>query len=132
MVINKKDGTRQIYAIKDIADIRFDLKITGIEDLRKWNEVLTSFARLKCYPNPSNSEVTIEYNLPNNGSVELYIYDNSGKLVFKAIPENQINGLNKFVWHGKDIRNNTLPNGIYHCSVLFENQRINEKIIILK
>ncbi len=129
--VNKTDGTTVLFAISDIKEIKFD-GIVGVKDLEKWGEVLNAFNKLKCYPNPTNSAVTIEYNLPENGNADLNIYNNSGALVYKMPLENQLAGYNQVIWPGTDTRNNVLPNGIYHCSITFKNTKLHEKIIILK
>lgn len=131
MRVNKTDGTTVLFAIGDIKEIKFSGTV-GIKDLEKWGEVLNAFNKMKCFPNPTNSIVTIEYNLPENGNADLLIYNNSGALVYKKPLENQFAGYNQIIWAGTDIRNNILPNGIYHCNISFKNTKLQEKIIILK
>lgn len=131
MRVNKTDGTTVLFAINDVKEIKFTGTV-GIKDLEKWSEVLNAFNKLRCYPNPTNSSVTIEYNLPENGNADLFIYNNSGALVYKKPLENQIAGHNQVIWLGTDNNNNILPNGIYHCNITFKNTKLQEKIIILK
>jgi flagellar hook assembly protein FlgD len=52
--------------------------------------------------------------------------------MFQKLLENQTSGLNQIYWSGRDNNEKTLPNGIYHCQILQNKQKLQEKIIILK
>lgn len=131
MKVNKTDGTSELFPINEIQEIKFN-DLVGIEDFGKWKNAFITFNKLKCYPNPSRTDVTIEYDLPETGLVELCIYDNKGKLVDKKLFKNQIPGKNKYVFSWKDMNNNSLPSGIYHCNVLFKSTVLSDKILLIK
>jgi hypothetical protein len=132
MRVNKVDGSFVLFTINDIKDIKFVGPYTSTEDLKKMSGVLDAFNKLKCYPNPTNSRVTIEYYLPESGIADLYIYNNSGNMIYKKLLEDQFAGNNTTFWSGIDNGNNSLPSGIYHCCIIFKNTKLQEKIIILK
>ena len=90
--------------------------------------ILDSKSYLKLYPNPSASEVTIEYALSRAESVEITLYDNFGKLVYKLKNRTQHDaGVYKITLNGVE-----LPNGIYFCTLKTENEQRTEKLMIVK
>ena len=131
MRINKTDGTSVLYPISDIKEIKFD-KLVGINDYRKFSDALTTLTKLKVFPNPANSEVAFEFNLPEEGNVELTVYSNTGSLVCRKQFDNQSAGINRINWPCTDNNNNPLPNDIYYCSISSKNSKLFEKLIILK
>jgi len=76
------------------------------------------------HPNPFDTETTIKLNLQNAGSVELFIYDLSGR-IHKTITSEQLNpGKHRFTWYAKDF-----PQGVYFC-VFKTNESVQMKKII--
>ena len=135
MRVTKKDHagniTSEIYPIGEIQELRFAWRV-GTNDFGKWTGVLEAFTKLKCYPNPSAWEVTIEYELPETGPVNLTICDNQGKLIKNELFKDQITGRHQYVFTGKDMNNRLLPGGVYHCKVLFKNEILSNKIVLIK
>ena len=135
MRVTKKDSvgnfTSVIYPINEIKELRFAWRV-GIDDFGKWKDVMEAFTKLNCFPNPSAAEVTIEYELPETGPVNLSIYDNQGKLIKNELFKDQIIGKHQYVFNGKDQTSRSLPNGVYHCNVVFRNTLLSNKIILIK
>ena len=131
MRVNKKDGTIVYIPLSEILDIRFD-GLTGIDNFNKFKDVMLNFNQLKLYPNPTESSVTIEYELPESGNVDLKIFNSTGSLVYQNVFKNLINGRNQFLWNGLDMNNRLLRPGTYHCNVSFKGTNLFSKIIIIK
>lgn len=78
---------------------------TGIEET---NEL----SCLSLFPNPSNSEINLEFQTSNSDNIQVSIHDVYGRIM-KSIPVTQVNpGLQKVC---TDI--STLPIGFYYCTV---------------
>jgi hypothetical protein len=66
------------------------------------------FQLLQNYPNPFNPSTTIDYELPNAGSVKIIVYDISGKEVKTLINEFRQAGSYNVIFDGKN-----LASGVY-------------------
>ncbi|HMU78124.1 MAG TPA: T9SS type A sorting domain-containing protein, partial [Bacteroidia bacterium] len=79
--------------------------------------------RFSVSPNPNNGNFKIMYLLPQNSKGTFEVFDITGKKVFNYnLP--QWSTLQNF-----DL--SFLANGVYHCSITSNNQRVNKKLIIL-
>ena len=78
------------------------------------------------YPNPFNNEATITYNIPDNGTVKLQVYNSIGELVSELVNEPQNNGKHAVVFSQKD-----LPSGMYTFKLEYINAS-KTKTLVLK
>lgn len=131
MRVNKADGSNVLFPINEIHNIKF-IDLVGIEDYGKWKDVLITFNKLKCYPNPFGSDVTIEYETPEIGIVILTIFDTNGSMIYRNQIKDQPAGKHTFVWNGKSLNDQILPPGVYHCTVSFMNYNLYDKVILIK
>jgi PKD repeat protein len=60
------------------------------------------------YPNPFSGDATLTYNIPENGSVKLNVYNAIGELVTELVNEKQESGKHSVVFSQK-----SLPEGMY-------------------
>ncbi|HNW70419.1 MAG TPA: T9SS type A sorting domain-containing protein [Bacteroidales bacterium] len=67
------------------------------------------------YPNPFTEEATIYYNLPENGTVNLKVYNSIGELVSVMVNETQLSGKHTVEFSGRN-----LPAGMYTFKIEFE------------
>jgi hypothetical protein len=78
------------------------------------------------YPNPSNGNIFIEYNLNKSEVVEITLYDNCGRPVYRLKNKStHETGTYLIKLTGFD-----LPSGIYHC-ILQTNETLKSKEIII-
>jgi hypothetical protein len=69
-----------------------------------------------CYPNPFNPSVTISYDLQAAVSVELDIFDVTGRRVCSLKNGDvQAAGRHEVVWRGQDDRGRSVSSGLYYC-----------------
>ncbi|HOY30862.1 MAG TPA: CehA/McbA family metallohydrolase [Bacteroidales bacterium] len=78
------------------------------------------------YPNPFNGEATLTYNLPENGTVKLKVYNAIGELVEEILNETQSSGKHSVLFSSKD-----LPAGMYSFTLEFSGSD-KSKCMILK
>ncbi len=78
------------------------------------------------YPNPFSGNAILTYNLPENGNVNISVYNAIGELVKELINETQTSGK-----HSVEFFAGTLPAGMYTFKLDFAG-RDNEKCLILK
>ena len=84
------------------------------------------------YPNPFDSETTIEFNLTKPCNVKLKIYCINGKLVKTLYSGALQSGIHIFTWNATNNNNNTVPNGIYFYKLERDNHNKIGKIVFLK
>ena len=84
------------------------------------------------YPNPFNSETTIEFTCPSNGFVDLSIYDMKGRRIRSLIYGNQSAGKYQIRWDGKTDSGEASASGMYICLLKTNNVRKEVKLLILR
>lgn len=86
------------------------------------------------YPNPFNPSTTIRYHLAKNSTVELSIYDLSGRVVAQLINEYQSPDFYQVSWNGHNQSGYPVPAGIYFARLSIEETRSTEctKMILMK
>ncbi len=97
--------------------------VVGIANLEQTNSELI----ISAYPNPSNSETTINFSLPSSGFVNINIYNALGEKVKSLV--------NSYYTAGKNsVKLNTinLPSGTYFCRMNFYDNFKTIKLMILK
>ncbi|MFZ4621871.1 MAG: FlgD immunoglobulin-like domain containing protein, partial [Bacteroidota bacterium] len=65
------------------------------------------------YPNPFNPSTTINYQLPEDGSVKIVIYNMLGQVVRTLVNEVQSAGYYSMVWNGSDESDRKVSTGVY-------------------
>ncbi len=83
-------------------------------------------------PNPFVKQTRIDYALPNMASVEIVIYDVSGRKVTKLVSETQKPGYYTNVWNGTDDIGRKLSSGIYFVKFEAGEFRAQDKILLVK
>jgi hypothetical protein len=84
------------------------------------------------YPNPFNPETTISYQLPENGKVELTIYNLKGQKVKQLVSDQLSAGQHSVVWNGKDDNGKPVSSGIYFYKLKSGNFEKTKKMILMK
>ena len=75
-----------------------------------------AFALKQNYPNPFNPSTNIRFELPNDGPVQISIYDLRGALVEEIVDEWIGAGYHQLKWNG-----NHLSSGIYFIQMIADN-----------
>jgi len=89
--------------------------------------VIQSFDLQKNYPNPFNPTTTIGYTLSQPSAIQLAVYDILGNQVAELVNEQQSAGQYTVNFDGSD-----LPSGIYVYTLENGNQRLTEKMMLVK
>lgn len=78
-----------------------------------------SIIEYSCYPNPFKDKVFFE--LKNNETKQVLIYNSIGNLVTELKPVTSDNLKNQYVWDGTANNGISLPNGVYYCKIIAKN-----------
>ena len=87
---------------------------------------------LSNYPNPFNPTTTISFSIPNDGKVNLEVFNAKGQKVKTLVNERKTAGSHSIVWNGTDSRGNTLNSGVYFYKIKSDRFTSTKKMILLK
>ncbi|NIT58013.1 MAG: T9SS type A sorting domain-containing protein [Aliifodinibius sp.] len=105
--------------------------ITAIQD--KENQNISADFRLdKIYPNPFNSQVTIEFSLSQGQNVTVDIYDILGRRIANLVDEKFSGGNHQVKWDAQGTGSTEISSGIYLVRISSGNQQIVERIHLVK
>jgi hypothetical protein len=88
-----------------------------------------ALAPMLVYPNPFKRSTTITCSLTGTESIDLAIYDVSGREVMDLSPA--LRAGEEMVWDGRDSRGRRLPPGAYFCKLKMGDCSFTRKIVLL-
>lgn len=116
------DNRSGIYQIQSV---KIPLSLVGIED--NTEEVPTNFRMGNASPNPFNPQTTFTLDIPKAGNVQIFLFDIKGVLI-----QTVFNGIKDPGTHRFTIERTGLSSGVYFVQAIFKNQRLVQKILLLK
>lgn len=106
------------------AQIRYDAAFPTITGVNNANVESTLF---DVFPNPANTNLTINFKINDTEKVQIAIYDANGNLVKQLANAKYLSGINTI-----QISTDNLPAGIYNCELISNNKVLNKKLSIIK
>jgi len=91
-----------------------------------------SFALHQNYPNPFNPVTTLRYDLPENGHVNITIYDMLGRQVKTLINQTQEAGYRSVIWNATNNYGKPVSAGIYLYQIQAGGYMQTKKMVLLK
>jgi hypothetical protein len=91
------------------------------------SQIPNDFKLFPTYPNPFNPTTTLRYNLPEDGLVNITIYDMMGREVQTLVDDKQVSGEQEVVWDASGF-----ASGVYFVLSKSGNKVHSEKILFLK
>ncbi len=88
---------------------------------------ITSGAELTVYPNPVEKEANIDYTLPNDGNVEIYLLESDGTIIYTLTSGYQSKGNYQI-----KLKPGNLPAGSYFVQMLTSNGKTAKKLLFIK
>jgi hypothetical protein len=133
MFVEMMNGSIRGYPITIINGITFSKEgPVSVREEQMMQNVLSSFAVYQNYPNPFNPSTTIQYTIPQNGQVKVNIFDIQGRLIRSFNNEIQQSGNHSLIWNSRDNSGIVVSSGTYLCQVLFINNSLVKKLLLLK
>ncbi|MEZ5042106.1 MAG: T9SS type A sorting domain-containing protein [Saprospiraceae bacterium] len=90
----------------------------------------TKQMNLEAFPNPFQSELTIQFNLPEAGRVSLQVFNLQGQLIQRLYDGALDAGEHQRQWDGSSERSQSLPSGIYLVQLRTEEGVITKKVVL--
>ncbi|MCX7833927.1 MAG: T9SS type A sorting domain-containing protein [Ignavibacteria bacterium] len=85
------------------------------------------FKLTKCYPNPFNSSLKIEFEVRKTNNYTFEIYNTNGEIILKLFEGILTPGINIINWYAPNI-----PSGVYFLIVKYEGTLKTEKVVLIK
>jgi hypothetical protein len=92
----------------------------------------TQFTLLQNYPNPFNPTTRINYNVPEDGNIQMVIYDLMGREVTTLLNQNQKAGSHHLLWNGQNNQGQNVGVGMYFCQLKGKNFTKTIKMLFLE
>ena len=90
------------------------------------------FTLYQNYPNPFNPITSIHYDLPEDGFVNITVYDMIGRIVKSLVNDPQTAGYKTIQWDATNYRNEAVSAGLYLYTIQAGEFRQSKKMILLK
>jgi len=90
------------------------------------------FALHQNYPNPFNPVTSLRYDLPEDGLVNITIYDMMGRIVKTLVNSSQTAGYKSISWNAANDRNESVSAGLYLYRIQAGEFRQTKKMVLLK
>ena len=84
------------------------------------------------YPNPFNPITSLRYDLPEDGLVNITIYDMIGRIVKTLVNSSQTAGYKSIQWNATNDRNEPVSAGLYLYTIQAGEFRKTRKMVLLK
>jgi hypothetical protein len=115
---NRQD---RVYEIVDPDSVPASVKVIPVG---------TSIPSLWSHPNPFNTATEIRYTMPDDGHVQLAIYDVSGRLVATLVDQRHTAGEHAVVWDGRESARVATASGVYFVRLKVDGEVRTGKIIM--
>ena len=104
--------TNAVHELKGSGSIKVTSPVDGYT-LTRSTYVPDEFSLKQNYPNPFNPVTTIVYDLADEVSVRISVYNMLGQLVGELVNEAQLSGRYNVQWNGLDISGVPVSSGVY-------------------
>ena len=84
------------------------------------------------YPNPFNPSTTLRYDLPEQATVNIIIYDMLGRRVKTVVKTNQEAGFKSVIWDGTNSQGKPVGAGVYFYQMQAGDFVLTKKMVLLK
>jgi len=105
---------------------------TGVEEKPDVRLEMTDFSLQQNAPNPFMEQTIIQYQLKNDGFVDLSIYDVAGQKIKTLINEYVRSGVHTCSWNGRDKSGKKVASGMYLVRLKTGNKELTTKMVVVK
>lgn len=126
------NGNKDVYAVILPASFVVDTTMTSIKKNGEYKHTPAEYDLFQNYPNPFNSNTTIKYQLPEDTTVKLEIYNLLGQRTRILVDQFQRPGSYSIDWDGRDDFNQPVASGVYLYQLKAKNFSETNKLIMLR
>ncbi len=96
------------------------------------NDTPQPLAQLSVHPNPFNPLTTVSFSIDHPKTVELCIFDMTGKRIAVLADRTFEAGVHSMDWQGKDIQGRAVASGTYLVQMVTEELVLSEKMMLIR
>ena len=126
-MITASDGEFNINSINNFG-LTVDATQLSIDD----KGIPTMYALHQNYPNPFNPITSLQYDLPEDGLVNITIYDMMGRIVKTLVNGSQTAGYKSIQWNATNDLGQPVSAGMYIYTIQAGEFRQTRKMVLLK
>jgi flagellar hook assembly protein FlgD len=127
--MNIDGSSAKIYTLEEIGKISFANVICNVGINEQSN--INTEKRLKNYPNPFSDVTTIEFELTEDATVQINIYNAQGVLIRNLVNSKSQKGNHKINWDGRNDEGNILSSGLYFCQLKMNKVVLTNKMFLI-
>ncbi len=132
MFFTRTDGW-QYFTAGNLMITAYIADTTTVNDIKQLsNNIPKTYDLMQNYPNPFNPSTIISYQLPENQTVTLDIFNEIGQKIRTLVNETQSAGQHNVTWNGKNDFGLSVSSGIYFYRIKAGNYINVKKMILLK
>ena len=117
VMIADHDGNEKVYDLEALQELGLYQQMAVVNNLTVSTDNQTLgpkvFAVHQNYPNPFNPITTLRYDLPEDGLVDITVYDMLGNVVSNLINTNQSSGYKSVQWNATNNQGEPVSAGVY-------------------
>ncbi|MFZ0390336.1 MAG: FlgD immunoglobulin-like domain containing protein, partial [Calditrichia bacterium] len=125
-------GTDKVHILKAGEAVQLTSPAVTSLRLSRKEIIPLEFAVQQNYPNPFNPETKIEYALPENGPVDIIIYNTLGQKVRTLVSGYTEAGYHEVRWDGSNDMGNQAASGLYFYLVKAGKHQVTKKMLMLR
>ncbi len=103
----------------------------GVTAITRQDQPQHQFQLKSNYPNPFNSNTTIQYYLPHGTGITLAVYNLLGQHIVTLYEGYQEGGWHRLRWDARDANGHAIPGGIYFVVLTVGERQLVQKMIYL-
>ena len=123
------DGIDSVFANDSMRVVTLSLDLLSTVSV---STIPSSFNLHQNYPNPFNPITSLRYDLPEDGLVNITIYDMMGRIVKTLVNSSQTAGYHSINWGATSDRNEPVSAGLYIYTIQAGEFRHYRKMVLLK
>ena len=126
------DDIQEVNVKLDVTMSFYETGLVNLDPNVNQSEIPSSFSLHQNYPNPFNPVTTLRYDLPENGLVNITIYDMLGNIINQLVNEAQNSGYKSIQWDATNYQGQPVSAGVYIYRIEAGDFRQTKKMILLK
>jgi hypothetical protein len=99
----------------------------------RWSPTPETHNLITSYPNPFNSETTLQFSIVREGQAKLAVYDLLGREVARLLDGERLSpGRHQLRWQGTNPNGTPLPTGIYFAKLTLRDEQRSHRLYLVR
>jgi len=130
-VLSLLDNNVDIYNLRGIGEILMTENVTHLK-LNKTSVLPLEYSLNQNFPNPFNPSTNISFSIPEDGNVNLSVFNLNGHRIKELINRNINAGIHTIRWDGLNSDGKPVSSGVYLCIIKNDSFSSMKKMVLMK